>query len=415
MYKKCIIPFILIIISSFSCNAQYYFTNYKCGFINTKNELISTFEYDWAFPFYEGVAAVKKGNKWGFINKDNKYVIDPIYDYTLAFNEGLAPVAINKKFGFINKEGKIVISLKYDAVSCFEQSIAAVQIDGKVGYIDMKGNYIVEPEYDNFAFLQNDLLCVEKDDNWGYLNKEGKVVIPLKYDNAFPFSENFAYVEKDGNSGYINKENTNICNFKYEKMIIFNLVSNTKSRILYSILMSDEGEYNIRTITKWGRIGFYNGLGIVKNKNGFGYIDSNGTEIINCQYDRASIFNNGIAVVGSREDGKYEEFLINKKNGIVFKQNDVQFILPSTDNYITFSDISKKTSGLMNFDGKILFERTKTGIASFEGKYAITNSLTPFPKTKFGFISDTGKIISDLKYDFVFPFSEERAMVAMRK
>lgn len=57
----------------------------------TYSEIISPI-YDDARGFSEGLAAVKRGDKWGYINESGEVVIDFQYDRAHSFSEGKALV-----------------------------------------------------------------------------------------------------------------------------------------------------------------------------------------------------------------------------------------------------------------------------------------------------------------------------------
>lgn len=67
-------------------------------------------QYDDIQPYYDGLAAVKKNNKWGFINKNNNLVISVIFDDVSPFSNGKANVKLNGRWLEIDKNGKEIIS-----------------------------------------------------------------------------------------------------------------------------------------------------------------------------------------------------------------------------------------------------------------------------------------------------------------
>jgi hypothetical protein len=64
----------------------YYFIDH------TGNRAIDA-DFEAAYGFKEGVAAVQVKGKWGFIDKSGKFVIKPVYQSVGSFNSGLAGVA----------------------------------------------------------------------------------------------------------------------------------------------------------------------------------------------------------------------------------------------------------------------------------------------------------------------------------
>jgi hypothetical protein len=89
-------------------------------YINKQGKRISDLKFESAEPFSEGMACVKKNDKWGFIDTSCQLVIDFQYYERSCFKEGLSPVSLKiyeKGYffdsyylgGFIDKNGKIVI------------------------------------------------------------------------------------------------------------------------------------------------------------------------------------------------------------------------------------------------------------------------------------------------------------------
>lgn len=99
--------------------------------------------YDDAKPFFEknGLAAVKKGDKWGFVNNAGEFIIDCIYEDAGSSSSGLAPVQMNGLWGYITVKGAMAIEPKYDMAKQFVNGCAPVK--------STKGwYYIVLAEYE---------------------------------------------------------------------------------------------------------------------------------------------------------------------------------------------------------------------------------------------------------------------------
>jgi hypothetical protein len=84
----------------------------KCGFLNTKGEIVIPAKFDFAQYFTEGFSAVRQNNKWGYIDKNGKIVIPLKFDYALPFHHGYAKVQIKDNFYIIDRDGKIVLNSK---------------------------------------------------------------------------------------------------------------------------------------------------------------------------------------------------------------------------------------------------------------------------------------------------------------
>lgn len=177
----------------------------------------SVHQYDALFPFSEGLAAVKKGDKFGFINTQGELVIPCQYSYVGPFKDGLAFAVADgdKPISFINKEGNLV-ETKYpldnsyylgqmqngyfdDSMLAFKNGVCEINYSVKkkskyqTVYINRELKEVSEPvdsvsakedsvEYMVFSESSKDMYGDEIDLK-GVKDKTGEVVIPAKYNN----------------------------------------------------------------------------------------------------------------------------------------------------------------------------------------------------------------------------------------
>jgi len=94
---------------------------------------------DYIAPFYDGVAAIKKGNEWAFINLAGKIIVDFRSDLVLTkpenenypiFNNDRCLIAHQKDgilyYGYIDKTGKTVIVPQFLNATNFKENVAIV-------------------------------------------------------------------------------------------------------------------------------------------------------------------------------------------------------------------------------------------------------------------------------------------------
>jgi len=120
--------------------------NKLLGYISYDNILNRDFvipsQFEDAFPFSQGFAAVKMNNKkWGFIDKTGLLVIDAVFDDALSFSEGKAGVKVEKKWGYIDTDGNFAIAPYFDFVLKYYNGLAWVEKDNVRGYIRDNGDY----------------------------------------------------------------------------------------------------------------------------------------------------------------------------------------------------------------------------------------------------------------------------------
>ena len=89
--------------------SKFYCVEGKAGFIDKKGNIVIQTQFEDVSNFHEGLAAVKKNNKWGFINKEGKIIIIPQFEYVSSFDNGIAAFYNGKQWGFINKNGNYKI------------------------------------------------------------------------------------------------------------------------------------------------------------------------------------------------------------------------------------------------------------------------------------------------------------------
>jgi hypothetical protein len=122
------------------------------GYLTLKGDTAIAFAYDWATPFQEGYAVVKKNGRYGVINSRGQIVVDFLYDdYRTGYREGLLPVKRGGLWGYIDTQGRTIIPFTYDErygyPTAFSLGLAAVQVKGVWGYIDRTNQYQIEPSF----------------------------------------------------------------------------------------------------------------------------------------------------------------------------------------------------------------------------------------------------------------------------
>ncbi|HQX56504.1 MAG TPA: WG repeat-containing protein [Pyrinomonadaceae bacterium] len=255
--------------------SQKYIVNEETlGFINKTGEFVGELKFiEERTRFVDGMAKVRKGDKFGYVDKMGRFVIEPSFANAEDFSEGLAAVRLEghlvgladerseykTKYGFIDKSGKFVIKPQFDSAESFSEGLAAVGMNSKNGYID----------------------------------KTGKLVIAARYDSAFQFSDGLAKVAIGDKSGFIDTRGN---------MVI-------SPRFAYS---GFGNSLNYR--------GFKEGLAAVEVNNKTGYIDKTGKIVIAATYKYGTDFNSGLAEVfiGS-EPGMQKSYLINKTGKVIWE------------------------------------------------------------------------------------------------
>ena len=268
--------------------------------------------------------------------------------------------------------------------------------DYKWGYININGQLIIKDEYDDLREFSEGLAAASKNGLWGYIDKSGNEIIPIRYRTVKTFSEGIA-VAQDllGNFHLFTAEGTLIADsLKYEDVSFFQ-----------------------------------DGKAMVENGHLFGFIDKNGDQIIAPEYEYASAFRDGIALV--KRD----------KYGFIDDKGNIH--LP-----LEYDKLWYPSEGMVRFkkEGRYGFLIANTGIENlngynqatdFQGDYAVVNDGNNYalldkegnkkilPYTfldnggentwmyqadgKFGFLNNDGSILCLPQYDLVMRYQEGRA------
>ena len=147
--------------------------------------------FESAFKAYSAdLAWTKREGKWTLTTHDGKTVTAQQFDDVEIFYEGLAAVKIGDRYGFIDTTGTVVFTLEPEYYPMhFSDGLALVLYTGG------------------------------STNQWGYINKKGKWVIPPHFSDADHFYGGLAYVilsddPKDRRSGYINHRGQVVWQFK---------------------------------------------------------------------------------------------------------------------------------------------------------------------------------------------------------
>ncbi len=362
----------------------------KWGFCNCNKEIIISCKYDETYPYYHGVAFVKKNKKYALLDTTGKNLTPFIYDHFGGFglfendvwSEDMIKVQKKNRYGTINKDGKRIIACKYYYIENYKNGVARVRKNWQWQFVDKSGKRKPElfdvPQEEIFEIggtFSEGLIPVKKE-KWGFANIQGEIVIPCVYQDVKNFSDELAAVREKTGWGFIDKNNNVIVEPRY------NSVSPFKEK--YAAVCN----------SKWG------------------YINTSGEEIISCQYDGyyAHDFSEGAVCVSK-----------NEKRGFIDRFGNV--IIPFEHKYYEIEDKfssgllcfnQKKRKGFLNKENKIVFthdydwaETFKCGISrvrknGYDGIIDTNGKLImPFDYNTIGDISLGGTLMT-LNYD-VFP------------
>lgn len=163
----------------------------KYGYLDKNFNAKTEFIYEDATPFYEGVAAVKQGEKWALIDRKGELVTDFLFEEVSRNSRGICSinkmiaVRQGKDFFFINEKGERLSEQTYEEVKTFEgDDMCAVRMKGKWGFVDKNGNLNIECSYEDAKPFTNGYAAVKKNGIWGYIDKNNNMTIQPVFDDA---------------------------------------------------------------------------------------------------------------------------------------------------------------------------------------------------------------------------------------
>jgi len=196
-------------------------SNWK--FYRKDGKIIDLAQYSMIEDYYSnGVAMVKKNDKYGFINEDGVEVIPCIYDDAHPFKSGIAIVEINELWGALNDKGAVVIPFEYMLLadlSMIGPTLLMAVKDRLCGVIDKNNDIIVPFEYDGVLPMFG-MITVIKNGKKGLFNHKGVSIIPLIYDDIeCPSMHDTVYrVCNGGKWGVVDKKGIEIVSPKYDQI-----------------------------------------------------------------------------------------------------------------------------------------------------------------------------------------------------
>lgn len=293
--------------------------------------MANRYDYIGEYNQYNLAKAEKKG-KFGFVDKKKKPIVPIEYDKVEDFTDtALAIVTKDNKLGCVNAEGSLIIPTMYSEIEIGElnkNKMALVKADGVENFVDVHGKKV----YESFERVEScEWIKVKKDGRYGCIDNDANTIMPCEYaeldisysygesvmvtadgiknflsmdgkalydEVSAPDSNGWTKVKADGKYGYVDQYGNVVVPAEYETLELEEFQSSGYAKLL------GDGKLNFVDINGnllYQQVGAFgeNGLAPVQDSEGFwGYIDKNGTEVIDCYYQEANEFgSNGLAKV----------------------------------------------------------------------------------------------------------------------
>ncbi|WNF36744.1 WG repeat-containing protein [Bacillaceae bacterium IKA-2] len=265
----------------------------------------------------------------------------------------------------------------------------------------------------NNNFLYCAALKTKAGTKWGYINDKGEFQIQPLFEYAYDFQNNgLATVKMDGLYGCIDDTGQFVIGPRFETMIDF---SEARATVVLEDgfhVIDETGQvltkkgYNFIRMYQDGRAVFSN-----KDMHGkfrYGYLNKACEEVIPLQYESASDFKDGVAVVKIKE-GKFA--LIDRYgNGVVIF--NYFFVGNYGDNLLSFRCGVKEKYGYLNTRGDIVIKPRFTVATPFENGRAVVIDAAN-SRNKKGLIDKAGMYIIEPIYNDLTILGENRIAVGV--
>lgn len=307
----------------------------KYGFINSNGKIIVPLIYDDAFPFYNGFASVKKGEKWFYIDKNGDEL-----QFLKNFETSYKPIIDNLVLVSDEKKNKPIKGKLTTIAAGLTEFLTKVKASDypESLYDILNQRLLFFSNYDEISgYFENGLMKVVKNGKIGYVNKDNKIIIPLIYDQVKDISENKIIAKKDGFWGAIDMNNLTIIPFEYnylnpfhEDLAFFSKDASSK-KIGY---VNSSNQIVIQPDLEFCWYGdFNNGIAVAKKDDKYGYIDKKGIFFISNVYKEAFPFRNNIALVKLVDS---ENFTFINKKGENIINKEYRQLYPIKNGYARF-------------------------------------------------------------------------------
>ena len=189
----------------------------KYWFIDTSGKKKFAQEFDFAGPFREGVARVRKGKRLALLDKDGKNLTDFVFEDLGDAHDGLLRARREGTYSFLATSGKEVFRTRYDLVGDFSYERVWFRDKDGFGYLDRDGKIAFEGRFEAADTFSSGLAVVRQNGAYVYIDTKGKPAFEGKYQLAHPFVGSLAVVQLEGKFGVIDNKGSVAIKLEYDQ------------------------------------------------------------------------------------------------------------------------------------------------------------------------------------------------------
>lgn len=350
---------------------------------------------------YRG-AIVSKGGKSGFMNNDSKLIL-PIdyekikatanFDLATGFIDVVGLITVkNNQYGIVNEKGELIIPYQYNYINGLNRlGFGELQKNGKRGLYNTSLQVIVAPDFEEITILNEKLFAGLNDNIWSIYHIKNTAEVRTTVEGIYPFANGFSRIKKGEKWSVLSPEGNVLLPYEYQGVVPFGR----------NVLLEKDGKSFI--YTSEGKLKLYEFLEMISWRNlndeikpiqslegKYGYINDDGTFVIEPIYDAAEEFKKGIAIV--KKGGFYG--FVDKAGKLV---KPIAYQIPNLDRMPDVLLVKKGSKyGYFDYQGKELITCKYEAIAPYFHRF-----LRAKVNGKWGLISKNEAVLIDFQYDFL--------------
>ncbi|MEP7321096.1 MAG: WG repeat-containing protein [Saprospiraceae bacterium] len=266
------------------------------GFVDSTGSLVVDTIWDWAEDYHEGIAMVKKNNRYQFINQHGKLISEDSWEQAFAFKNGFARISNGGWWGLLDTSGVIVIKPMYDDIGEFYFNRIATNVKGHWGFIDTGDHMMVEPIYDEVTPFQHDIAGVKKGNTWSLIDQSGQKLNDIDGSDVMALGSDRWSVFKNDSFAMFDLRGKRLTPFQYTQI---NMFSNSLACFIKDNLtgyLDTMGHHRIANIFLLGW-DFNNETARYSLGEGIGFINPSGKAIYEAVFPDVRDYSEGLAKV----------------------------------------------------------------------------------------------------------------------
>ena len=254
--------------------------------------------YDAIYRTPQGYYTVCKDDKWGVIAPDGEVYVELYYQYIGPWNQKNVGVYKNEKGTRLIDSEKVVQAIygvDGEKTGPSDESTIPVFSEDGWKFIDYDGKKVLG-SYEDASGFYDGIAAVKSSGEWSLIAKDGKAILENKFEDIKMYGngdytfENVMIAKQEGSYSIYNRKGKKQSEFTADDMDIY-----LGSMIAYKApdgkwgFIDKEGTQVIEPSYDEAK-SFSNGLAAVKKGDKWGFINTSGTLVIDYQFDLADYF-----------------------------------------------------------------------------------------------------------------------------